>query len=36
MAPPILPFINGIYEWLAEDNDDNEVITAKGLLGLLG
>jgi hypothetical protein len=36
MAPPILPFINGIYEWLAEDNDDNEVITAQGLLGLLG
>jgi hypothetical protein len=32
----LTPIINGIYEWLAEDNDDNDVTIAKGLLGLLG
>jgi hypothetical protein len=36
MQLPVLPIFKGVYEWLAEDNDDNDVVTAKGLLNLLG
>ncbi|MEK9660672.1 MAG: peptidoglycan-binding domain-containing protein [Alphaproteobacteria bacterium] len=32
----VLPLINGVYEWLAEDNDDDDVITLKNFLRPLG
>ncbi len=32
----LYPFVKGVYEWLSEDNDDNDVTVAKSLLGRLG
>lgn len=33
---PVLPLVEGIYDWLAEDNDDDDVITLKNFLRPLG